>query len=1612
MHLTKWQTTGLAVVVYAAIFSAVVFTDKLPKASSRNQQGFDLAEAYADLHVIASHPHPYNSHAIDTVREYLLARVQNITDGVPYAHIHNDLLSNGSWVSRGFGMYFEGRNILVKIDGQAKGTSTVKGVLFSAHYDSVATSFGATDDGMGVVTLLQLIRHFVAHRPKRTVVFNINNGEEDGLNGAHVFLQHEWSRDVDTFLNLEGAASGGRPILFRATGSAALSSFTSGNVPHPHGNVISQDAFSRGVIRSRTDFFVYSEGGHMEGLDLAFYKGRSKYHTKYDSIPFTNGGKDSLWSMMEAARGAGAALANDESSRPKFEKPVYFDLLGHTMVLLPLTKMATISAALVLGPLSLIVLSVFRADADNASMQTRVLQWLKSTAQSSKFRASSRFWLALSAAVVVQTFLVLIYKRVNEYIVYSSPFLVLLSGTTSTYVVFAVLLKTAASSYASAEESTRTIELQVYILTWILLLVSTLAIKQAELGGVYVITIWNASSLVGCIWTRASEITSMSLNNAGRVEVCDGAASKTVHDVPSAQAYNPRSDEKVTQTTQLSLLARGVCPHVVIVLLGALPQTLADGNSPATAGGEWKMPEEFKIIGSLNQLRLFSRTRGRDFVVDLKATDSKTGLSGKVACEWAEYESGMIGMGDVDGARIPAYEEALNFLPRWAVLTKMDDGLVEVVQDFRAYLARIRDRSHPIIRSSPIHEMTILQVFVSAFSFRKWPTTVLVVLTYAAILSSVLVTDELPDIPENQKGLDVDQAYTDLRMITAHPHPYNSHANDDVRSYILGRVKDITKEIPFAHIDDDTISNGSWVSRGYGVYFEGTNVLVKIDGWDNKHHSSGGVLFSAHYDSVSSASGVTDDGMGVVTLLQLVEYFSKNRPKRTVVFNINNGEEDWLNGAHAFLQHHWSTIVDTFLNLEGAASGGRPILFRATGTSPLLSFTSGNVPHPHGSVISADAFARGVIRSGTDYSVYADGARMQGLDLAFYKGRSKYHTKYDSIPFTDGGKKSLWSMMETARGAGIALANNDKTHSSRFDTPVYFDLFGSTMIAFPLTTLTTINIVALVLGPVMIILLAACEYIIKFNTIQGHQNGHVPVPEGSFWRDAWEWFKSMRWLSGFWKWAKFWLALGVTSGFQVLLVTLYVQVNRYVVYSYPYVVLASSVALAYLTFTAVLNIPIRLDGRLLPEQQKHTTLLQLYILTWFLLLLSTVAIKKVDVGGVYSATVWNSLAWLGCVISGIEDMIGARGTAVWELHNQEARRSHFVRGVRYDAVGQDEEPEHEAREIETDPTEITPLIAQQRSAPRTSSDDEERGAIGWWIIQLLVVLPIPLILLSHLAVILLGALPQTLADGSSAMTVYAALSFISTLLILPLTPFMIKTHRSLTYLLLVVFAAATIFTLLAFPFSLESPLKLFFQQRVALDSSTTKVVTSLSGVPVYIKSIVTSALPSAMGQEVTCGPDAEKEGLTKCSWESRLTPSPGVDLYNRHPWIILNTSRSDGASARITLGSHISEYHVVGGDPELQRGYEGEGLLEQLRLWSRSWDRQFEVDIKSPEGVDAIVGKVACEWAEYASGMVGMEGVDGAKIPAYEELLSFLPKWTVVTKLADGLVEVTKEFQV
>lgn len=145
-----------------------------------------------------------------------------------------------------------------------------------------------------------------------------------------------------------------------------------------------------------------------------------------------------------------------------------------------------------------------------------------------------------------------------------------------------------------------------------------------------------------------------------------------------------------------------------------------------------------------------------------------------------------------------------------------------------------------------------------------------------------------------------------LPKISARPHPFNSHANDLVRDFILDRLEDVASRHPHVSIDYDTVSNASWATgllspQPRAVYQEGNNILVKVEGTDPAYRESGGYLLSAHYDSVSTAPGTTDDSMGVVTLMQMVEYFATHRPKRTVVFNINNNEESGLNGAHAYV---------------------------------------------------------------------------------------------------------------------------------------------------------------------------------------------------------------------------------------------------------------------------------------------------------------------------------------------------------------------------------------------------------------------------------------------------------------------------------------------------------------------------------------------------------------------------------------------------------------------------------------------------------------------------------------------------------------------------------------
>ena len=430
------------------------------------------------------------------------------------------------------------------------------------------------------------------------------------------------------------------------------------------------------------------------------------------------------------------------------------------------------------------------------------------------------------------------------------------------------------------------------------------------------------------------------------------------------------------------------------------------------------------------------------------------------------------------------------------------------------------------------------------FSFTSSPVTLIICVVYIAALTPLLfVNFKLPPVPGDKNlpfGLNLTEAWIDLQELSNGFHPYNSRRNEKIRDWLLHRIKSIlsrgtatydtyhdiadqSKEeqhwnstlSPVVVFDDlKTNVSFSWpVSSSIHIYFEGTNIIVYIRGtqedeqsnwWESSGNGSvsdyrgiGGILVNAHYDSVSTGYGATDDGVGVVSILQLISYFTQKgqRPKRGIVALFNNGEEDYLNGAYAFAQHPVAKFPRIFLNLEGAGAGGRAALFRSTDTEVTRFYK--NAEHPFGTVISADGFKRGLVKSETDYAIFTKELGLRGLDVAFIGPRSRYHTTEDNVRNTS--KRALWHMLSAAFHTVKSMSNDvsDKfemgddgksNQPSSGTVPVWFDIYGRAFFLLQLHSLFAISVTSLAVSPIiLLILMALLKYFNRWYLFTRHK---------------------------------------------------------------------------------------------------------------------------------------------------------------------------------------------------------------------------------------------------------------------------------------------------------------------------------------------------------------------------------------------------------------------------------------------------------------------------------------------------------------------------------------------
>jgi hypothetical protein len=221
--------------------------------------------------------------------------------------------------------------------------------------------------------------------------------------------------------------------------------------------------------------------------------------------------------------------------------------------------------------------------------------------------------------------------------------------------------------------------------------------------------------------------------------------------------------------------------------------------------------------------------------------------------------------------------------------------------------------------------------------------------------------------------------------------------------------------------------------------------------------------------------------MSCVSMLQLLSYFTlKGRqPKNGIVLLFNNAEEDGLLGARAFGYSPLLHFTHTFVNLEGAGAGGRALLFRTTDLQAAKAYSKS--PHPLGSVVAANAFERGVIKSATDYEIFADIFGQRGLDIAFYEPRARYHTNQDDTRHTS--VNSIWHMLSAALASTEHLSkttgtifngdrsdgNSDLVQNGKQAEGVWFDIFGAAWVVFALRGLFAWSLTLLVATPLILI---------------------------------------------------------------------------------------------------------------------------------------------------------------------------------------------------------------------------------------------------------------------------------------------------------------------------------------------------------------------------------------------------------------------------------------------------------------------------------------------------------------------------------------------------------------
>jgi hypothetical protein len=259
--------------VYYSFFSLM---PQKGSPSSVEETKFSTERALIPLKEITKAPHYIGTKEHARVRNYLIGQLEEL--GLE-TQIQEGFVINPKWKSLD-----KPKNIIAKIQG----SENRKSLLLLSHYDSALTpSYGASDAGSGVVTILETLRAYKASgkKPKNDIIVLFTDAEEVGLDGARLFVNnHPWAKNVGIALNFEARGSGGPSNMIVETNGGnknLIKAFMEADVKFPVASSLMYSIYK--MLPNDTDSTVLREGADIDGFFFAFIDDHYDYHTANDT---------------------------------------------------------------------------------------------------------------------------------------------------------------------------------------------------------------------------------------------------------------------------------------------------------------------------------------------------------------------------------------------------------------------------------------------------------------------------------------------------------------------------------------------------------------------------------------------------------------------------------------------------------------------------------------------------------------------------------------------------------------------------------------------------------------------------------------------------------------------------------------------------------------------------------------------------------------------------------------------------------------------------------------------------------------------------------------------------------------------------------------------------------------------------------------------------------------------------------------------------------------------------------------------------------------------------------------------------------------------------------